>query len=104
MIERIKKSLNEGVKVIKWIAAFLAERTKAETSIAKLLYKSNKLERRMDELYIDIGKRTLELREKGEVSVFKDFIIQQTAAEIKGLKETAEEYKSKARDLSKLPE
>jgi hypothetical protein len=104
MIERVKKSLNEGFRIIKWIATFIAERTKAETSIAKLLYESSKLERKMDDLYREIGKRTLELKEKGEESIFNDFIIQQTSAEIKGLKETVEEYKDKARNVSKLPE
>ena len=58
----------------------------------------------MDGLYRDIGQRTLELKEQGELSVFNDFIIQQISAEIKDLKEAVEEYKGKARDLSKLPE
>lgn len=104
MIDRIRKSFNEGVKSIKWIATFLAERTRAETSIAKLLYESSKLENKIDELYKEVGKRVLELKEKGEKSVFNDFIIQQALAEIKSLKEEVDEYKSKAKKFTKLPE
>jgi chromosome condensin MukBEF complex kleisin-like MukF subunit len=104
MIEKIRKSLNEGYKILKWMASFLAERTRAETSIAKLLYEINKLERKMDELYIEVGKRVIELREKGEETVFNDFIIQQTSAEIRDLQESVEEYKEKAKTLNKLPE
>ncbi len=104
MREKVKKSLNEGVRRVRWIAAFLAERTRAETSIAKSLYESSKLENRMDELYKDIGKRVLELKEKDEKAVFKDFIIQQAIDEIKSMREVIEDYKSKARNSSKLPE
>lgn len=104
MIEKVRKSLSEGYKIIKWMASFLAERTRAETSIAKLLYEINRLERKMDDQYIGLGKRVVELREKGEDAVFNDFIIQQTSAEIKSLQETVEEYREKAKTLNKLPE
>jgi hypothetical protein len=101
MLDKIKKSFNEGVKSIKWVATFLAERTKVETSLARLLYESNKLETKLDELYRDIGKRVLELKEKGEKAVLKDFIILQMINEIKGLREEIEDYKSRAHELSK---
>lgn len=104
MLDKIKKSFNEGVKSIKWVATFLAERTKVETSLARLLYESNKLETKLDELYRDIGRRVLELKEKGEKAVLKDFIILQMINEIKGLKEEIEDYKSRAHELSKPTE
>ena len=101
MLNRIKKSLNEGVKSVKWFAAFLSERTKAETSIARLLYESSKLETKLDELYRDLGMRVLEIKEKGEKEVLKDFIILQTINEIKKYREEIEDLKGKARDLGK---
>lgn len=115
MIDRVKKSFNEGVKVVKWIASFVAERTRAETTVAKLLFKSSRLESRLDELYRDIGKRVLELKEKVEAapgedphrykkSVFKDFIIKQTIDETKILKKQIEELKDKAKEASELTE
>jgi hypothetical protein len=104
MLDRIRKNFNDGLKNVKWVATFLAERTKVETSIARLLYESNKLETRLNELYGEVGKRVLELREKGEKEIMKDFIILQTVSEIKKLKEQIEDYKSRAHTLSKPSE
>lgn len=104
MIDRIRKSLNKGLDQVKWVATFLAERTKAETDIARLLFESTKIEDRIEDLYRDIGKRITELKEKGEKSVWKDFVIQQALDEIKHLKEAADDYKNQANNLSKLPE
>ena len=104
MIDKIRKSLNEGVKRIKWVATFLAERTKVETSMARMLYESSKLETKLDELYRDVGKRVLELKDRDEKAVLKDFIILQMISEIKKLKEQIEDYKSKAHAISKPSE
>ncbi|MEE8329215.1 MAG: hypothetical protein V3R54_04725 [Thermodesulfovibrionia bacterium] len=101
MLDKIKRSFNEGVKKVKWFAAFLSERTRAETSMAKLLYQSRKLETRIDELYRDIGKRVLELKEKDEKAVLKDFIVLQTINEIIKLREKIDDYKSRANELGK---
>ncbi|MBI4849477.1 MAG: hypothetical protein HY808_13030 [Nitrospirae bacterium] len=104
MIDRIRRNLNKGLDQVKWVATFLAERTKAETEIAKLLFESTKIEGKIDDLYRDIGKRVTELKEKGEKSIWKDFIIQQALDEVKHLKEAAEDYKNQANNLIKLPE
>lgn len=104
MLDKIRKSFEEGIKQVRWFATFFAERAKVETSMTKLFYESSKLETRLDKLYIDIGKRVLELKEKGDRAVLKDFVILQTIDEIKGLKEQIEDYKSKAYALSKPPE
>ncbi len=96
MLDKVRKNLNEGIKQVKWFAAFLSERTKAEASIARLLYESSKLEARLDELYREIGKRALEVKDKGEKDIFKDFIILQTLNEINKLKEDINDYKKKA--------
>ncbi len=104
MLDKIKKSFNEGVKSVKWFAAFLSERTRAETSMAKLLYQSSKLETGLDELYRDIGKRVLELKEKDEKAILKDFIVLQTINEIIKLRGKIDDYKSRANELGKPSE
>ncbi len=104
MLDKIRKNFNDGLKNIKWVATFLAERTKVETSIARLLYESNKLETKLDELYCEVGKRVLELKEKGEKEVMKDFIILQMVNEVKKLREQIEDYKSRAHAFSKPSE
>lgn len=104
MLDRIRKSFDGGIKKIKWFATFFAERTKVETSVAKLFYESSKLESRLDKLYIDIGKRVLELKEKGEKTILKDFLLLQTIDEVKRLREQVEENRNKVYALNKPPE
>ncbi len=107
MKENVRKSLTTGLNRVKWIATFVAERTRAETSVVKFLYESSKLEDKIDGLYSDIGKRVVELKGKpgdAKKDVFKDFIVQQAIDEIKNLKEAKDDYKDRARNISKLPE
>ena len=104
MIDNVKKSLNTGLLRIKWIASFLAERTKAEASVAKLLYEKTKLEGKINDLYSDVGKRAMELKEKGEEDILKDFMVQQTLDEIKNLQESVDDFKGRAENINKLPD
>ena len=104
MIDKIRRSAKEGMKRVKWITMFLAERTKAETEIGKLMFETSKLESKLEKLYMEIGKRTVELHQKGEKTVFNDFIVQQAVAEIKDLKDAIDDYKRQARELSNIQE
>jgi cobalamin biosynthesis protein CobT len=105
MINRVKDNLATGLTRAKWIATFLAERTRAGTSVAKLLYESSKLAERIDDLYREIGQRVMELKEKdGDKDVYSDFIVQKALDEIRNLKEDVDDYKNKARNVNKIPE
>ena len=105
MIDRVKNNLATGLTRAKWIATFLAERTRAGTSVAKLLYESSKLRERIDDLYRDIGRRVMELKEKdGDKDVYSDFIVQKALDEIRNLKEDVDDYKDQARKVNKIPE
>ena len=104
MINKVKDSFNTGLMRVKWIATLVAERTKAETSVVKLLYESSKLESKIDDLYRDIGKRVIELKEKGEKEVHQDFIVQQALNELKDLREAVKDYGKQAKNINKLPE
>ena len=105
MIDRVKNNLATGLTRAKWIATFLAERTRAGTSVAKLLYESSKLGERIDDLYREIGQRVMELKEKdGDKDVYSDFIVQKALDEIRNLKEDVDDYKDQARKVNKIPE
>jgi len=104
MIDIIRKNLMTGLERIKWIASFLAARTRAETAIAKLFYEKSKVEDKIDELLRDIGKRVVDLREKGEENVFQDFTIKHALSELKDLREAANKYKTQADEISRLRE
>ena len=105
MIDRVKNNLATGLTRVKWIATFLAERTRAGTSVAKLLYESSKLEERINDLSMEIGRRVMELKDKGgDKDVYSDFIVQQAMDEIKNLKENVDDYKNQAQHINKIPE
>lgn len=93
-----------GIERIKWFASFLAERTRAETAIAKLFYEKSKVEDKIDDLLRDIGKRVVDLRDKGEADVFQDFTIKHAISELKDLKETVNQYKTEADKIIRLRE
>ena len=99
MLDRTIKSFASGVNRVKWIATFLAERTKAETSIAKTLFQKGRIENKIDDLYRDIGRRVIQLSEKGEAEVFEDPVVQNALSELKGMKEAADEYKTQADNI-----
>jgi gas vesicle protein len=102
MINKVKDGFNTGLLRVKWIATFVAERTKAETSAVKYLYECSKLEHKIDDHYRDVGKRIMELKEKDEKDVFQDFIVQQALSEVKNLREAIADYKKK--NINKLPD
>ncbi len=105
MIDRVKSNLGTGLTRVKWIATFLAERTRAGTSVAKLLYESSKLQERINDLYMDIGRRVMELKEQNEdKDVYSDFIVQQALDEIRNMREDVDDYKNQARNINKIPE
>ncbi len=104
MIERIRKNFTEGKAGVRWLAQFLAERSRAETSLFKLRYESSKLGSRVDELYKEVGKRILDLKEKEENDVFKDFIVLQTMDEIKVLRKEMQDFREKEAEVNKVSE
>lgn len=107
MNEKVRKNLAAGINRVKWVAGYVAERTKIETSAAKLFFESSKLERKTGDIYRDIGERIVELKEKGgtdEIDVFNDAVVLQAFDEIKKLRETQDSYKKRAEDINKVPE
>lgn len=104
MLDRTKKNFSAGVGRMKWIASYLTERTKAETSAAKLLYQRSKLESRREDIWRNIGARVAELYEKETTDVLADDAIQQALSELKDLQEKIDDYKSRARDVTKMRE
>jgi hypothetical protein len=105
MNERVRKNLAAGISRVKWVAGYVADRTKAETSVARMFFESSKLERKKGEIYREIGERVVELKEKGgtdEIDVFNDAVVLQAFNEIKKLRETQDTSKKRAEDINKV--
>ncbi len=72
--------------------------------MARLLYASSKLESKLDGLYRDVGKRVLELKDKEDKPVFKDFIVLQSISEIQNIRQEIEDCRNRAQELGKPPD
>ncbi len=62
MLSRIKEDFENGIKKVKWFSELLSERMKIEITIFKLLYKSEELKKKRDELLRQIGEEVYEMR------------------------------------------
>jgi hypothetical protein len=100
MLKRLKQNLERGIEKIKWFATVLNDRMKIEFSVVKLLYQSEQMEKKRDELMKTIGRRVYELKAGAEKHVFKDRIITDCLNEIDHLEAEIESTKKKASEMS----
>ncbi len=102
MWQRIKKNFDRGIKKIKWFSYLLSERIKIEISIFKLLYQSEQLKEKRDELIKKIGERVYELKNMSDKSILKDSIVTEAFAEIEKINEEIESTKKRASEISSI--
>jgi len=100
MIKRLKTNFDTGVEKIKWFSSILSDRLKIEFSLIKLLYQSDQLEKKRDELMKNIGRRVYELKETSERSILKDRVIMDALNEIAKIDSDIESTKKKASEIS----
>lgn len=104
MLKRIKESFDNGVEKIKWASSLVSERVKIELSVMKLLYETDQLERRKEDLMKTIGKRLIELKEYPDRQILKDSIIAEALAEIEKITTEIDLTRKKASDISRIEE
>lgn len=104
MWERVKKNFDRGIRKIKWFSTLLSERLKVEISIIKLLYKSDQLAQKRDDLVNKIGQRVYELKNQHDKDVFKDKAITEAINEIEKIENEIDMTKKKASEISSTVE
>jgi len=102
MWKRIKESFDSGVEKIRWFSSLLSERVKIESSVVRLLYQSEQMERKKDELMKNIGQRVYELKGYSERYILKDKIIIEALNELEKISSEIEGKKKKASEISAL--
>ena len=100
MWTRIKRNFENGVDKIKWLSSLLSDRAKIEISVMKLLYESDQMEKRRDELMKTIGRRVVELKGSSERHILKDRVIAESVSEIEQISGEIETTKKKASEIS----
>ena len=104
MLKRLKENFEGGVEKIKWFSSMLSERLKIEISLIRLLYQTEQLGGKRDELLKKIGQRTYDLREQAEAHILKDSAVAEMLSEIGKINEEIESTRKKASEISKLEE
>jgi len=104
MLKRIKDSFDSGVEKIKWFSSLLSDRVKVEVSVMKLMYQSDQMERRKNDLMKTIGRRVHELKEYPDRQILKDRIIEDALVEIEQITSEIELTRKKASEISKTEE
>lgn len=100
MLKRIKDNFDSGVEKIKWFSSLLSDRMKIEFSVMKLLYQSEQMDKKKDELMKTIGKRVCELKEHSDRQILKDRVIIDALNEIGKINSEIESTKKKASEIS----
>jgi seryl-tRNA synthetase len=101
MFSRIKKDFESAVKKIKWFSSLLSERIRIEITVFKLLYKSEELKKRRDELMKKIGEEVYRMREK-ERNIYADKDIKEAIRELETLEPEIKETIEKASEINKI--
>ena len=104
MLKRIKDSFDSGLEKIKWFSSLLSDRVKVEVSVLKLMYQSDQMERRKNDLMKTIGRRVHELKEYPDRQILKDTVIADALAEIEQITSEIEQTRKKASEISKIEE
>jgi hypothetical protein len=104
MLRRIKDNLDSGVEKIKWLSSLLSDRLKIEFSVMKLLYQSEQMEKKKEDLLKTIGRRVLELKEHTDRQVLNDRVVTEALAEIEEINREIESTRKKASEISKIEE
>ncbi len=97
---RIRSNFENGIEKLKWFSSIFSDRLKIELSVMKLLYESDCLEKKKDDIMKAVGKRIWELKGQPERNILKDTIIIDALSEIERINSDIEATKKKASDIS----
>ena len=100
MLKRLKLNVDRGIEKIKWFSTVLSERLKIELLVMKLLFQSDKMEKKRDELLKKIGQRVYELKGDPERNVLKDRSVKEALSEIEQINSEIDSTKKKASEIS----
>jgi len=100
MWKKVKENFDRGIEKIKWFSILLSDRIKIEYSVMKLLYQSEQMKKKRDELLKTIGQQVYELKGHAEKSILKDKVITDALDELDNINTEIESTKKKASEIS----
>ncbi len=100
MINVLKRDLEAGVEKLKWFASLLSERVRIEIEVFKLLYKSEELKKKRDELLRRIGQEVYDARNK-ERNIYAIKDVADAIKELEALEPEIREKIERASEISR---
>jgi len=100
MWKKLKENIERGIEKMKWFSILLSDRLKIEYSVMKLLYQSEQMQKKRDELMKTIGQRIYELKEHSDRYILKDRVIADALSELEKISSEIESTKKKASEIS----
>ncbi|MDA8083655.1 MAG: hypothetical protein M0024_08370 [Nitrospiraceae bacterium] len=101
MFRRLRTDFLRGVEKVQWFSRVFSERLNIEIAVIKLLYRSDEVERKKNELLALIGNRVYELKDASERNPLRDRTIVDALAGIEDLDREMVELGKKIEDLSR---
>lgn len=102
MLKKVYESLRNGAQKIKWFATLFSERMNIEIAIFKLLYQSDEMSKKRDELLKAIGERVVALQGHYEKNIFRDSEISAALEDIGKIEKNINDLKYKASEISRV--
>jgi hypothetical protein len=100
MVRRLKDNFDRGIEKIKWFSSLLSERLRIEYVVIKLIFQSDRMEKKKDELLKKIGQRVLEMKEHIDKQILRDRVIAEALSEIEKINNEIDITKKKASEIS----
>lgn len=86
---------------MKWFSTLLSERVRIEITIFKLLYKSEELKKKKDDLFRNIGEEVYRMRGK-EKNVYSNNEVISAIKSLEAIEPEIKETQDKVADISKI--
>lgn len=102
MLQRLRENFKKGLYRLRWLAAVLSERLKIEIAVVELLYQSDEMEKRKEELLKSIGRRVYELKGNPDKTILKDRMVLGALEEIDNIEKNIDELKLKVSEMSSV--
>lgn len=99
MLKKIIENFKDGLSRIRWFAAVFSERVKIEIAVIKLLYRSDEMEKKRQELFRTIGERVYETKDNPEKNAFRDKVIVDAIDGIEKMEKDIEELQEKVSEI-----
>jgi seryl-tRNA synthetase len=99
MLKRLKEDFARGAQRIRWFATVFSERLKIEIAVIKLLYQSDEMDKKKDELFKSIGRRVYESRTNPDKNIFRDSEVVEALEEIEKIEKNIIELRKKISEI-----